>query len=70
MNKFTIPPLPVLSGNARYGQETAFRFNGDVKGPDGYVIKRIDVDSNMVICVPIQQLDAVTGQWHTIGTCC
>ncbi|MBL5884879.1 hypothetical protein I7V28_22595 [Lelliottia amnigena] len=49
MNKFTIPPLPVLSGNARYGQETAFRFNGDVKGPDGYVIKRIDVDSNMVI---------------------
>lgn len=61
--------LPKLPDGARYGAEFTEQLpvgGGDYFAPDGCVIKSINTETGVVICVPLLYLDQASGHWIAI----
>jgi len=61
--------LPNLPEDARYGAEMIFSFEGknEFHAPAGFVIKSLDKEKKIAICVPIQVYSPELDTWVVIG---
>lgn len=67
MQEFELPQLPA---GYRFGAEMSVPFNGKghFEAPNGTVIKKIDTENNVVICVPFQHYIKDQDMWVTLST--
>lgn len=65
MHEFKLPQLPE---GYRWGSEVSYPLTNPFNSPDGMVIKKIDTENRVALCVSFQMFHKPTETWLTIST--